>query len=236
MNKLQLEAWDRQLRALTANRAVAVAFVDSPPEGLRHCGNAVPSGCTFWKLTAQGESFYAQAADHLGCTIGAYTHGAEMPPEKTAELSGLIETMTGLSYLQAEEVPRIPRRTTPLRFTVYAPLGEIPVSPDVVLVQGNARQLMLLSEAARAAGHLNASTVMGRPACAMIPHSLSTGEVVVSLGCIGNRVYTGLGDDQGYAALPGQALEGTMVRLETIVVANERLDAFHRQRQARPSG
>jgi uncharacterized protein (DUF169 family) len=154
-----------------------------------------------------------------------------MPPEKMEELSTLIGTMVGLSYVKAEEVPQIPRRTAPLRFTVYAPLGESPLPPDVVLVQGNARQLMLLSEAARAAGHLNTTPAMGRPACAMIPCSISSGEVVVSLGCIGNRVYTGIGDDQGYAAIAGGALAETMARLETIVAANTTLEAFHRQRK-----
>ena len=51
-----------------------------------------------------------------------------------------------------EEVPQIPTRKTPLRVAVYAPLAAAPVPPDVVLVRGNARQLMLLAEAAQAAG------------------------------------------------------------------------------------
>jgi len=41
--------------------------------------------------------------------------------------------MVGLSYLKAEEVPRIPTRKTPLRIAVYAPLDRAPVPPDVVL-------------------------------------------------------------------------------------------------------
>jgi len=228
--------WDRQLWALTGSQAVAIAFIDAPPEGVaRHLGMA-PSGCTFWKRAANGESFYSEPTDHLGCAIGAYTHGAEMPPEKMQELSSLIGTMVGLSYIKEEEVRQIPRREGPLRFVLYAPLGKSPVMPDVVLVRGNALQIMLLSEAGRTAGHLHTSPTMGRPACAMIPHSMSSGEVVVSLGCIGNRVYTDLADDQGYVAIPGQALEGTMARLEAIVAANDTLEGFHRQRRVDAEG
>ena len=41
--------------------------------------------------------------------------------------------------------------------------------PDVVVFRGNARQIMLLSEAARAAGVFEEATTMGRPACAILP-------------------------------------------------------------------
>ena len=51
-----------------------------------------------------------------------------------------------------EDVPQIPTRTTALQVAVYAPLAAAPVPPDVVLVHGNARQVMLLAEAAQAAG------------------------------------------------------------------------------------
>jgi len=235
MSTMQLEAWDRELRGVTGSQAVAVAFVEAPPQGVTRHQGVAPSGCTFWKLAANGEPFYTDASDHLGCAIGAYTHGVEMPPEKLQELSSLIGTMVGLSYVQDEEVPKIPKRSAPLRYVVYAPLGQSPVAPDIVLVRGNARQLMLISEAARAAGHLHASPAMGRPACSMIPQGLSSGEVIVSLGCIGNRVYTDLADDQGYVAIPSRALADTMARLQAIVAANETLEGFHRQRRVEAS-
>jgi Uncharacterised ArCR, COG2043 len=47
-----------------------------------------------------------------------------------------------------EDVPQIPTRTTALQVAVYAPLAAAPVPPDVVLVRGNARQVMLLAGAA----------------------------------------------------------------------------------------
>ena len=51
-----------------------------------------------------------------------------------------------------EDMPQIPTRTTALQVAVYAPLAAAPVPPDVVLVRGNARQVMRLAEAAQAAG------------------------------------------------------------------------------------
>ena len=65
---------------------------------------------------------------------------------------GLVKTMVDLSYLRMADVPKIPRRKTPLQAAVYSPLSRAPIPPDVVLVRGNARQLMLLAEAAEHAG------------------------------------------------------------------------------------
>src|SRR2546422_7344162 len=45
---------------------------------------------------------------------------------------------------------QIPTRKTALQVAAYAPLAAAPVLPDVMLVRGNARQLMLLAEAAQA--------------------------------------------------------------------------------------
>ena len=71
--------------------------------------------------------------------------------------------MVGLSYLRMEDVAKIPQRQTPFQTAVYAPLALAPAPPDVVLVRGNARQLMLLAEAAEHAGIAGAAPAMGRP-------------------------------------------------------------------------
>jgi uncharacterized protein (DUF169 family) len=91
---------------------------------------------------------------------------------------------------------------------------------------------MLVSEAARAAGIGHDGATMGRPACAMIPQAITTERAATSLACIGNRVYTGLGDDEMYFAIPGPQLVSVIGKLETIVHANQELERFHRARQA----
>jgi hypothetical protein len=44
---------------------------------------------------------------------------------------------------------------------------------------------------------------MGRPACATSPAVPAGAGAVTSLGCIGNRVYTGRGNDELYFTIPG---------------------------------
>ena len=89
---------------------------------------------------------------------------------------------------------------------------------------------MLLSEAARAAGVFEAGSVMGRPACAMVPQTLDAESGVARVGCIGNRVYTGLGDDELYLSIPGSKVDAVIDHLEPTLRANEALEEFHRSR------
>ncbi len=53
---------------------------------------------------------------------------------------------------------------------------------------------------------------------------------MVSLGCIGNRVYTALEDGEGYAAIPAAALETVALKLAIIAHANAELEKFRRAR------
>jgi len=231
MTRKLLDQWDHQLYELTKMCPVAVTFTDVRPTDLPREVGPQPSGCSFWKLAAEGRAFYAEAPAHFGCLVGAYALGAELSQSRTTELIELTSTMVKLSYVTAQEVAELPHRSDRLRFVIYAPLSQSPSLPDLVLVRGNVWHLMLLTEAARAAGFLKGTPAMGRPACAIIPESLATGQAVLSLGCIGNRVYTGLGDHQGYCAIPGKAIESVCASLSTILEANKILGQFHRERQ-----
>ena len=210
---------------------VALSFRDTAPEGVERISAPAVAGCAYWTTAANGSTFFTEASDHYGCPVGAHTHGVDLPAETAAELQGLVQIMVGLEYLQMEEIPQIPTRTQPLRTVTYAPLSETS-DPDVVLVRGNARQLMLLTEAANAAGVGPDSAAMGRPACSVVPSTLNSGRATTSLGCIGNRVYTGLSDEEFYLALPGSSLTAVMDKLSTILRANHELEKFHQARLA----
>ena len=140
---------------------VAITFVDAVPPGVPHVSAVEPAGCGYWRRAAGGEVFYTVADDHKHCPVGAHTHNVPLSPAEQQELMGLVQTMVGLSYLKMEDVPQIPTRRTPLKVAVYAPLAAAPVPPDVVLVRGNPQQLMLLAEAAQAAGVAGTSATMG---------------------------------------------------------------------------
>lgn len=228
----QLQAQQLQdLLGLTLS-PVGLAFQPSPPPGVPRIDAAAPSGCTYWKLASEGNVFYTEAADHYNCPIGAHTHGIDLPPARSQELLTLVETMVELEYIRMEEVPTIPRLAGPFGVAIYAPLTQMPCPPDVVLVRGNARQMMLVTEACRAAGIAPEGGMLGRPTCAMIPEATRSGRGATSLGCIGNRVYTGLADAELYVAIPGPALTAVIERVATIVRANRELESFHRGRMA----
>lgn len=229
---MSYRAEEQQLRALLGLRSapVAVAYRPAPPEGVPRVAAMGPSGCSYWKRAAAGERFYTEAADHYGCPVGAYTHHVDLPEARAAELHGLIEMMVGLQYIRPEEVPQIPRRPEPFGVAIYAPLGAAPVPPDVVLIRGDARQMMLLTEAAGLAGVPMSQGLMGRPTCAALPAAIQSNRLTASVGCIGNRVYTDLPDDELYFALPGAHLAAVAATLATIRHANQELERFHRAR------
>ena len=211
---------------------IAVAFRSAAPAGVKRVERAGPAGCAYWKLAAEGRTFYTEAADHYNCPVGAYTHGVDLPAGRAKELEDVVGTMVGLQYIRMEEVPTLPRRTEPFDVAVYAPLTETPVEPDAVLVRGTARQIMLVAEAARAAGIGHDGAALGRPACAMIPEALRSARGNTSLGCIGNRVYTGLGDEELYFTIPGRKLGDVVDKLETVAHANRELEKYHEARRA----
>src|SRR5215510_6178047 len=122
----------RELRDLLGLRhaPVALAFRDSAPPGVPRVDAAGPSGCSYWKLAAEGRTFYTEAADHFNCPVGAYTHGIDLPPAQAQELQGVVGTMVSLGYLRMEEVPGIPRREERFGVAVYGPLADAPEPPD----------------------------------------------------------------------------------------------------------
>jgi len=212
---------------------VAIAFPAAAPAGIARIDAPAPAGCGYWRLAAEGKVFYTEAADHYTCPVGAHTHGVDLPPEVAKELNGLVQTMVQMQYIKMEEIPSIPRRQGPFGVALYAPLARAPFEPDVVLVRGTFKQLMLLAEAAQAAGVAGGGATMGRPTCAVLPEALQSGRAATSFGCIGNRVYTGLGDDEGYYAIPGANVADVVGKLAVIVEANRQLEAFHKSRAVR---
>jgi uncharacterized protein (DUF169 family) len=113
---------------------------------------------------------------------------------------------------------------------IYAPLADTPVAPDVVVFAGRPGRVMLLQEAAIRAGLNSQTPLLGRPTCMALPAALAQG-TVASTGCIGNRVYTDLGEDELSVVVPGRDLQKVAAEVETIVAANTRLFDYHRERR-----
>jgi uncharacterized protein (DUF169 family) len=211
-------------------RPVAVAFRSTPPPGVPRFAGVEPSGCSFWRLAMSEQTFYTVPADHHNCPIGSYTHNIALPAERARELEQTLGLMVDLGYLRMEEVPGIPRLPTAPGAVVYAPLGDIPVDPDVVLVAGRPGRVMLLQEAALRAGIASPAPLLGRPTCMALPASLAQG-VIATTGCVGNRVYTDLGEDELYVVIPGKDVARVAAEAQTIANANLKLAEYHQGRR-----
>jgi uncharacterized protein (DUF169 family) len=211
-------------------RPVAVAFRDAVPAGVTKFAGTEPSGCSFWRIAATGRTFYTVASDHYNCPIGSYTHNLALPPDRAPDLEQTLSFMTSIGYLKMEEVPGITRLATPPAVVVYAPLGETPIDPDVVIFSGQPGRVMLLQEAATRAGVPVQAPLLGRPTCMSLPAALAHG-VIASTGCVGNRVYTDLGEDELYVIVPGRHLTAIAEAARTIAAANQTLSTYHRERR-----
>ena len=56
-------------------------------------------------------------------------------------------------------------------------------------------------------------------------------KVTLSLGCIGNRVYTEIGEDKMVVTIPGKELEKFLSSLKDIARANDFLETAHREKK-----
>jgi len=200
-------------------RAVAVGFLDAAPAGLEKFEGSEPSGCSFWRLAAAGRSFYTVPEDHFNCAVGAYTHNIPLSAAREKETEQTLQMMFDLGYVKPEEVPQIPRLAKKPAAIAYAPLREATFEPDAVLFACKPAGAMLLQEAAGRAGIGSGGPALGRPTCMALPAALQAGSIL-SLGCIGNRVYTGLGDDEVYFVVRGTDLGRLGDALQVIAGAN----------------
>lgn len=206
-------------------RPVSVAFLDAEPQSVKKFEGTEPSGCSFWRLAAAGNIFYTIPENHFNCAVGAYTHNISLSPEREKETEQTLKMMFDLGYVRAEEVPQIPRLAKAPKAIVYAPLGDSPVTPDVVLFSVKPAAAMLLNEAASHAGVGSGVPALGRPTCMALPAAMQHG-ALTSLGCIGNRVYTGLGEDEMYVVLRGKDLAAVVEALAIITNANAALKQY----------
>ena len=225
----ELEAQLRQASGLT-RRPVAIAYLDAPPDGVEKFEGSQPSSCSFWRLAEAGRTFYTVPDDHLNCPVGGYTQNVPRPESRGQELMQILSWMGEIGYVKMEEIPGVFKLDKTPVAILYAPLGDCPVDPDVVLFAGPPGRVMLLQEAAIRCGAMAKLPLLARPTCMAIPAALANG-VVASAGCIGNRVYTGIGEGELYVVVPGSALEQVAREIGIIADANAALAAFHQERR-----
>jgi uncharacterized protein (DUF169 family) len=209
-------------------RPIAVTFCDTPPAGVTKFAGTEPSGCSFWKLAADGRAFYTVPSDHYNCPIGSYTHNIPLPPGREQELPQTLSLMSDIGYLRMEEVPSMSLVSSTPGAIVYSPLAATPTDPSVVIVTGQPAGLMLLHEAATRS-HVPMQPLFGRPTCMAIAVAM-TNVLANSFGCVGNRVYTDLPAGEMYSVISGNDLQKITDALKTIGSANATLRQYHEER------
>jgi uncharacterized protein (DUF169 family) len=209
---------------------IGIGFSDAPPAGLeRWQGGAVAAGCVFWREAMNGRSFYTVPADHYNCAVGSYTHGIGVP---APQLEDTVKFMVSNEYLRMEEVAGIPTLEKSPAYISYGPAETATFDHQLILVTAKPAAAMLIYESALRAGAGNAlASILGRPACAVLPLVSKTGLASLSLGCMGNRTFTGLPDEELYVCIPSGHWSTVLTKSNEIGRANTAMKQFYQNRQ-----
>jgi uncharacterized protein (DUF169 family) len=209
---------------------IAVGYSDEPPAGLeRWQGGSVPAGCVFWREAMNGRSFYTVPADHYNCAVGAHTHGIGVP---AGQLEDTVKFMVSSEYLRMEEVAGIPTLEKSPEYVSYGPAETASFPHQLIVLAAKPAAAMLIYESALRAGAGNAlAHILGRPACAVLPLVNKTGLASLSLGCMGNRTFTGLPDEELYVCIPSGHWSTVLTMSAEIGRANSAMKQFYRNRQ-----
>lgn len=212
-----------------ARPPIGIAFLSEAPAGVAAWdGGPVPAGCVFWDKAMNGDVFVTSPSDHHNCAVGSYVHNIALPEDRAHELGETLEFMDQNGYVAMSEVPGIPALAESPSFIAYGPVENISFVPNVVVVSAKPSQAMLIYEAAIKAGASTGLTnALGRPACAVLPLTIATGQASLSLGCRGNRTFTGISSDEMYVAIPGEKWAQVVASLADTCLADATMTAHY---------
>ena len=213
-----------------SKRPIAVTFRSSPPQGIPKYAGKAPSGCSFFRIAAGGMTFYTVPTDHYNCPLGCYSYNLRLPPGHAKKLEKSLKSLQCACSLNLEDVHSVPRTDKNPEVVIYSPLGDTPVGPDVAILVVKPLQAMLLQEAALRK-HIKIQVMpSGRPTC-MCLHTVLDDTAVTSAGCMGNRIYNNLGDDEFYMLIPGRLLKQVAEEVQNIATANIKLAEYYLERR-----
>ncbi len=193
---------------------------------------SVPSACSFWRR-AETRSFTADAKSHVNCKVGAHVMGFPLVGEDMQALGALVQTMTGVAYIAAEEVSALPRLPEHKAWH-YSSLGAATSAPELVLLWIDARQVMLIQEAMGSAHWKSGKGLRttGRPACGALALAYHNAEAVLSFGCAGMRTFTEISDQYMLFVLPGELVEGLCHSLAQTTRSNAAVQCVYDQQKS----
>jgi uncharacterized protein (DUF169 family) len=196
------------------NPPVGISFLDTQPQGVKKNEESVPSGCVFW-INGFKDNFYTDKKDHANCNIGSFTHGFLAPQDVSLDACMDIALFDKTGYFPASEFGGVPRMAEAPNYVAYGPLSKIAFEPDVVLVVCNPEQGMIMGESTTSA------KLMGAPTCQAIPFAYNQQQIGISLGCVTNRIRTGIKPSDLVVTIPGGELQGFSTKLRARAKANK---------------
>jgi uncharacterized protein (DUF169 family) len=213
---------------------IAIAFMDAVPDNIEAWeGGPVPAGCYFWRVAQEGRTFYTVASDHYNCAIGAHTHHIPLPPDRAGELPGTVGFMVQNGYIAMEEVPGIPTLSATPAAIAYGPADAATFDPTVVLVAAQPAEAMLLYEAALQVSAGSAlMPSLGRPGCAVLPLTVNQNATSISLGCAGNRAFTGIPASEMYVCIPGSLWAAVVEHTSSVIASNMAMQTHYNNHKA----
>lgn len=219
------------------NEPIALAFVKDRPEGVAVFEGEVPSSCSFWRAAERGV-FYAPAAKHFNCAVGAMTMGFELVEPVKQNLIDVVQQMCDCGYIGGQEPAKMPTVPPGHAGILYGPLKDFPGKADLVVLWVKPRHAMLLNEASGGADWSKSAPlpILGRPACSALPLALAGSRPMLSLGCLGMRTFTEISGDRMLGAVPAAELEPIVARLREIVKANQAMAEVYNASKAAFAG
>lgn len=228
------KAWEqldeRLKKALGLHYApIAITFSQARPEGVGPYEAEIPApsedgrtgkvsaGCVFW-IKSTDRSFTTAPEDHYNCSVGSVTHGLKELNEviQNEDVKSLLEC----NWVTPEEASQLPTVRERPHYITYAPLSQVPVEPEVILIRINAFQAMVIHDA------FDEMPIAGKPQCHIIPIAKEQGQVAMSTGCMLSRVRTGMSPEEMTCAIPASRLEEVVSKLETRREANAAVASY----------
>jgi uncharacterized protein (DUF169 family) len=199
----------------------ATRYFDEPMSEPTLDGRAgrVAAPCVFW-IHGHESTFSTLPQDHGNCSVGLFTHGLTEAADivDKADVAELLDV--GWVTLEAfADVAALARRPAAIS---YGPLAEAKVTPDVVLLRVNPRQMMEIA-------HAIPVEFSGKPQCQILPRAADRKVVSASMGCALSRARTGMSDGELTCAVPGEKIEELAAALGSVVRADRAVAGYAKE-------
>ena len=221
------DSWNNLAERLSASlhlaaEPVGIAFTHDQPSGVTNFAGPmseksedgrqgrVPASCVFW-MHGSVDTFTTEKQDHGNCSVGSFTHGLTKLEESAGNSD--VEALLESGWIDGDSVMSLPSIKGSPNYITYAPLRNTPndITPDVVLLRINGRQLMILSDA------FSDLKIVGKPQCHILAMAKEENIPAASVGCALSRVRTGMQPEEMTCALPAGRLEDLVIQVEKAV-------------------